>query len=76
MYTAPVIYPMSVVPVRQRWLVHANPMSAIIEAFRAIYLGGSIPWSALASSGLVALGLFALGIVFFNRIEKTFIDTV
>lgn len=76
MYTAPVIYPMSAVPQRYRWLVHANPMSAIIETFRAIYLGGQVPWSALGLSAAVTFTLLALGLVLFNQVEKTFMDTV
>lgn len=76
MYATPVIYPMSVVPEKYRWLVQANPMSAIIETFRAIYLGGTIPWNALGVSALVTFALLVLGILIFNRVEKTFMDTV
>ncbi len=43
MYGTPVIYPMSAIPDRWRWLIGLNPMSAPIEAFRAAFLGGPIP---------------------------------
>jgi lipopolysaccharide transport system permease protein len=76
MYAAPVIYPMSAVPEQYRWIIQANPMSAIIESFRAIYLGGAIPWNGLAVSAGLTLALFVLGIVLFNKVEKTFMDTV
>jgi lipopolysaccharide transport system permease protein len=76
MYAAPIIYPMSAVPDRYRWLIEANPMSAIIESFRAVYLGGTIPWNALGVSAAVTLFLLVLGVVLFNKIEKTFMDTV
>ncbi len=51
-------------------------MSAIIETFRCIYLGGSIPWELLGISTVVILVLLMLGTTIFNRVEKTFMDTV
>jgi lipopolysaccharide transport system permease protein len=76
MYATPVIYPLSAVPAPYRPLILANPMSAIIETFRAIYLGGSIPWQALGISAVLTLAVLAAAIVLFNRVEKTFMDTV
>jgi lipopolysaccharide transport system permease protein len=51
-------------------------MSGPIEAFRALYLGGSIPWSSLGFSALVTTVLLLFGVVIFNKVEKTFMDTV
>jgi lipopolysaccharide transport system permease protein len=51
-------------------------MSAIIETFRAIYLGGSIPWQALGISAVLTLALLAAAVILFNKVEKTFMDTV
>ncbi len=76
MYATPVIYPMSAIPVTYRWLIQCNPMSAIIESFRAIYLGGTVPWSALGLSTIFTLAILAIGVVLFNKVEKTFMDTV
>lgn len=76
MYATPIIYPMSAIPEKYRWLIQLNPMSAIIESFRAIYLGGSIPWSGLGISTLITLSILAIGVVLFNKVEKTFMDTV
>ena len=76
MYATPVIYPMSAIPERYRWLIQCNPMSAIIESFRAVFLGGTVPWSALGLSTLITLVILALGVVLFNKVEKTFMDTV
>lgn len=76
MYATPVIYPMSAVPEKYRWIIQANPMAAIIESFRAIYLGGAIPWNALGISAAATLALLALGTGLFNKVEKTFMDTV
>lgn len=76
MYGTPVIYPMSSIPAKYRLLIEANPMSAIIESFRAIYLGGTIPWPQLGTSAVVTGVLLVLGIAIFNKVEKTFMDTV
>lgn len=76
MYATPVIFPMSAVPDRYRWLIQLNPMTAPIEAFRAIFLGGPIPWSALGFSTALTAALLFVGIVIFNKVEKSFMDTV
>src|SRR5207244_2135158 len=66
MYGTPVIYPMSSVPDKYRPFIEANPMSAIIESFRAIYLGGEIPWRQLGISAAVTAILLVIGIAVFN----------
>jgi lipopolysaccharide transport system permease protein len=76
MYATPIIYPMSAIPEKWRWLIEINPMSAPIESFRACFLGGPIPWSALGISAIVTAGLLLFGILLFNKVEKTFMDTV
>ncbi|MGD1088656.1 MAG: ABC transporter permease [Verrucomicrobiota bacterium] len=76
MYATPVIYPMSKVPAKYLPFIEANPMSAVIETFRAIYLGGAIPWPQLGISAAVTGILLLFGIAIFNRVEKTFMDTV
>lgn len=77
MYATPVVYPLSTVPEKYRAWLELNPMTGIIEAFRTIYLGtGSFSWHLLAwSAGCTAVILF-VGIIIFNRVEKTFMDTV
>jgi lipopolysaccharide transport system permease protein len=76
MYATPIIYPMSAVPDRYRWLIQLNPMTAPVETFRAIFLGGPIPWSALGLSTMLTAFLLFVGIVIFNKVEKSFMDTV
>ncbi len=77
MYATPVVYPLSTVPEKYRLWLELNPMTGIIEAFRAIYLGvGSFSWPLLAYSAGVTFIVLFLGVVIFNRVEKTFMDTV
>lgn len=76
MYGTPVIYPMSAIPEKWRWIVELNPMSAPIEAFRAVFLGGTIPWSSLGISTAMTTVMLLFGVVIFNKVEKSFMDTV
>lgn len=76
MYATPIIYPMSSVPEKWRWLIALNPLSAPIESFRASFLGGPIHWMELFTSSIVTLSLLVCGMVLFNKVEKTFMDTV
>lgn len=77
MYATPVIYPMSSIGPKYRWLIAANPMTGIIETFRYGFLGsGSFSWAALGYSCVFALVITVLGVVTFNKVEKSFMDTV
>ncbi|MGK0446293.1 MAG: lipopolysaccharide transport system permease protein [Polaribacter sp.] len=77
MYATPVIYPVSEVPEKYQWIILANPMTSIIETFRYAFLGaGNMSWSALAYSVGFTLVLFISGLLFFNKTEKNFMDTV
>ncbi len=77
MYATPVIYPVSTIPERYKVFILANPMSAVIEAFRFGFLGsGSINFWYLGYSTIFMLIILFLGILIFNKTEKTFIDTV
>jgi lipopolysaccharide transport system permease protein len=77
MYSAPVIYPVSAVPERFRWLILANPMTPIIEAFRYAFLGaGAVDTGPLIYSFAFMTVLVLIGVMVFNRIEQTFMDTV
>jgi lipopolysaccharide transport system permease protein len=77
MYATPIVYPLSQIPAQWQWLFALNPMTAIIETFRYAFLGsGAIqPWMLGVSFGLTFL-ILTLGIILFNRVEKTFMDTI
>jgi lipopolysaccharide transport system permease protein len=77
MYSTPVIFPLSKLPDQYRWIMLANPMTPIIETFRYAFLGvGTFSWKLLGvSAAATSLILFA-GVLLFNRVEKTFMDTV
>jgi len=77
MYATPIVYPLSQIPVQWQWAFALNPMTAIIETFRYAFLGsGAIqPWLLGVSMGMTIL-ILALGILLFNRVERTFMDTI
>ena len=77
MYATPIIYPLSSIPEKFRILILANPMTPIIEAFRYAFLGsGSISAPNLLYSFGFMLVVLAIGILLFNRVEATFMDTI
>ena len=77
MYATPVIYPVSSIPEKWRWVANVNPVTPIIETFRAGFLGaGDASWPRLAYSFGFMLVVVFIGVMIFNRVEKTFIDTV
>lgn len=78
MYATPVIYPLSTITdTRLKLLMQANPLTAIFETFKYGVLGvGDFSWLALGYSTAFAVILLLVGIVIFNRIQRSFIDTV
>lgn len=77
MYATPVIYPLSAVPARWRWLAAINPMTVPVDAIKAIFLGQGVVTPTLALiSGLVTLVILLGGLVVFGKVERTFVDTV
>jgi len=77
MYATPVIYPLSVMSENRRWIMLLNPVTSIIETFKFSVMGkGTFEWSYLAYSAGFAVVLLAIGIVVFNRVQRSFMDTV
>lgn len=77
MYATPVIYPLSTIGDKYKWLIKLNPMTSVIETFRYGWLGaGSMDWGGLAYSFIFAVVVMLFGAMVFNKVEKTFMDTV
>jgi len=77
MYATTVIYPLSAAPVKYKWLIELNPMTGIIEAFRFGFLGqGEFTINTFGYSVVFTLISLVLGVLIFNKTEKTFVDTV
>jgi lipopolysaccharide transport system permease protein len=77
MYATPVIYPLSRAPERYRWLIELNPMTNIIEGMRFSLLGtGSFSFSSLSYTVISTVIILVVGTLIFNKVEKSFVDTV
>lgn len=77
MYATPVVYPLSVVPERWRWVAVLNPMTPIVECYRYIFLGtGTINLNYLTMSTCMTIVILFSGLMLFNKVERTFVDTV
>jgi lipopolysaccharide transport system permease protein len=77
MYATPVVYSIGSIPVRYQWLVLANPLTPIFECVRYGFLGsGSFESSSLLLSSGITVVILALGVLIFNKVEKSFMDTV
>ena len=77
MYATPVIYPLSIIPEKYKAFMLFNPMAPVIEIFRKGYLGaGDINMNHILISLGITFSVLFSGIIIFNRIEKTFMDTV
>jgi lipopolysaccharide transport system permease protein len=77
MYATPVVYPISAMPEKYRWIVSSNPLTGIFECFRYGYLGkGDFePLSLLFSAGFISV-ILVIGAIIFNKVEKSFMDTI
>lgn len=77
MYATPVVYSLGAIPETYRAYVLANPLTPIFECFRYGFLGsGAFEASSLILSSGMIFGILILGIVIFNKVEKSFMDTV
>ncbi len=77
MYASPVVYPLSIVSPKSQHILLMNPVTSIIEAFKFIFLGTGVwHWMGLLYSVLFMIVSLFFSIMLFNKVEKSFMDTV
>ncbi len=77
MYASPVVYPLSSVPEKYQWIILLNPMTSIIETFKFSFFGvGVFSFGHLLYNFISFLVILLFGILMFNKVEKSFMDTV
>ena len=76
MFVSPVIYPSSFVPEEWRWVMVLNPMTGIVEGFRASLFGKPFQWFPLGYSALFALVLLVYSAYTFRRMERHFAELI
>lgn len=76
LFVSPIIYPSSLVPEEWRWMMILNPLTGIIEGFRASLFGKEFHWPALAYSTVFTFALLAYASYTFRRMEKHFAEYI
>jgi lipopolysaccharide transport system permease protein len=77
LFVTPVAYPASFVPEKYRTLLFLNPLSGLVEGFRACILTNKWPEPVpTAISLIVAISVFGLGWQYFHRTERSFADII
>jgi lipopolysaccharide transport system permease protein len=77
MYVTPVIYPLSVIPPRFRWLFSLNPMTGVIDGYRRVIVQGQAPdFHLLSFTALSAVVLLGIGYRFFKGVEMQLADVI
>jgi lipopolysaccharide transport system permease protein len=76
MYVTPVIFPVSIVPNQWQWVLYLNPMTGLVEGFRAAFLGKPFDVMGLAISFCISIAMFAIGVAYFEKVERRFADII
>jgi lipopolysaccharide transport system permease protein len=77
MYATPIIYPLSTMSPKRQWIMALNPVTSIVEAFKYGTMGvGTFSWMQLIYSFVFMVVILAIGIVVFNKVQRSFMDTV
>jgi homopolymeric O-antigen transport system permease protein len=76
LFVSPVIYPLSLMPPKLKWLLMINPMTGIIEGVRSSLFGKPFDWPAIAVSAAITLLIVVLSSVLFQRVEDSFADVI
>ncbi|MDD4992438.1 MAG: ABC transporter permease [Paludibacter sp.] len=77
MYATPIIYPLSLMSPKRQWYMVLNPVTSIIEAFKYATMGvGTFSVGQLAYSFGFMVVILIIGVVVFNNVQRSFMDTV
>ena len=80
MYGSPIIFPLTLPQLQDSpkilSAIKLNPMTSVIETARVAFFGGQVDWSNLVYTVLFTLFTLLFSVMLFNRIEKTFTDTI
>ncbi|PYS43839.1 MAG: phosphate ABC transporter permease [Acidobacteria bacterium] len=76
LFASPVIYPLSLMPPKWRWLLMLNPLTGIVEGMRASLFGRPFDWPAIGISFAVSILIAGFAAIFFQRVEDSFADII
>ena len=77
LFVTPIIYPVSIVPKSYQWILALNPMTGVIETFKAVFLlNAPINWTMLGMSAISSIIFFMFGVWYFTKTEAYFADII
>ena len=78
MYASPIIYPISEIPAKYQIFMAYNPLTFIVETYRALILGHATGCKVefAIPSILTTLGIFFIGVALYNHTQRTYVDYV
>jgi lipopolysaccharide transport system permease protein len=76
MFATPVVYPASLVPPHWQWLLQLNPLTGLVEGFRAAFLGRPLDAASIAFSFAISIAVLVLAVFYFERAERRFADVI
>lgn len=76
MFLTPIVYPLSVVPEKWRWLMYINPLTGIVEGVRCVFTAQNFNWTAISFSAVALVVMLFWSVHTFRRIEKSFADLI
>ena len=77
MYATPIIYPLSTMSPKRQWIMALNPVTSLVETLKYGTMGvGTFSWAQLGYSFGFMIVLLGIGIVVFNKVQRSFMDTV
>ncbi len=76
MFISPIFYPASILSEKWRFVFALNPLTGILEGFRAALFGGEFDWFAVGVSVAMTMILMVLSVFVFKRMEDDFADLI
>ncbi len=74
-YATPIVYSIDTIPEEFRWILKWNPMTYIIEGYRAIFYNQTMPdLKALGILGIISIVILIVGYLLFNKLQKRFAE--
>ena len=76
MYATPVIYPVSFIPAKWRWVLMLNPLSGTVQGFRSALFGKAFDLEGLFTATAITVAILVWAIYSFRRMEREFADII
>lgn len=76
LFVTPIIYPVSLVPEKYRWVLMLNPLAGQIEAYRSVFFDRPVDWASLGLSTLLTVAILVFAAYNFKNMERSFADVV